>query len=197
MTCQASQFSPILQANPGLNYYNIKEKCKGSLCYDFSPMTKYLNQASVKEELGVKKTWVECNHDVYGEMLGDWMLNYQDDVDLLIKDGIRVLIYAGNYDLICNWLGNRRWVDTLEWDGAAEWKSSDDFDWNVNGEYAGKAKETKAMDLVFVQVDKAGHMVPMDKPVQSLDMIKRFLTKTSFKDPATSLVQSVETIVVS
>lgn len=195
--CENTQFRPILTANPGLNYYNVKEKCVGDLCYDFSSMTKYLNQPKVKEELNVTKEWVECDKGVYTEMLSDWMLNYQDDVAVLMQDGIRVLIYAGNYDLICNWLGNRRWVDTLDWEGAAEWKSEEDFDWKVKGEYAGKVKETKAMDLVFVEVDKAGHMVPMDKPAQALDMITKFLTKTSFKEQAPALAQSTETVFVS
>lgn len=33
----------------------------------------------------------------------------------MLADGIRVLVYAGDQDLICNWLGNRRWVDQLDW----------------------------------------------------------------------------------
>ena len=27
----------------------------------------------------------------------------------------------GDQDLICNWLGNRRWVDALDWEGAQGW----------------------------------------------------------------------------
>jgi hypothetical protein len=28
---------------------------------------------------------------------------------------------AGDQDLICNWLGNRRWVDALDWSGKEGW----------------------------------------------------------------------------
>jgi carboxypeptidase C (cathepsin A) len=43
-----------------------------------------------------------------------------------MQDGIRVMIYAGDLDLICNWLGNRRWVDSLQWDGSADWAATTD-----------------------------------------------------------------------
>jgi len=28
---------------------------------------------------------------------------------------------TGDKDLICNWLGNRRWVDALDWAGKEGW----------------------------------------------------------------------------
>ncbi|GMH40025.1 hypothetical protein BSKO_07929 [Bryopsis sp. KO-2023] len=185
--CQTTQFSPILSANQGMNYYDIRKHCKGSLCYDFSLMDEYLNQGKVKKELGVRKDWVECSKTVYSQMMGDWMYNYQDDVHQLLEDGIRVLIYAGEKDLICNWLGNRRWVDSLKWKGSSEWLAGEDFDWEVDGKTAGVVKETKDKDLVFVKVNDAGHMVPMDQPERSLDMITRFLEKKSFKPVAPSV----------
>ena len=51
----------------------------------------------------------------------------------LLNDGVRVMIYAGDQDLICNWLGNRRWVDALPWSGAAEWAAAEDCDWHAGG----------------------------------------------------------------
>lgn len=189
ITCQSSQFSPILQANNNLNYYDIRRPCEGDLCYDFSKMSKFLNQDKIKKELGARKDWVECDRSVYSDMLNDWMVNYQDDVHDLLTDGIRVLIYAGNKDLICNWLGNRRWVDTLKWEGSSKWLASKDFEWQVDGKKAGLVKESKNMDLVFVQVDDAGHMVPMDQPKNSLDMIDRFLKMKSFKPVAPSTAE--------
>jgi hypothetical protein len=38
-------------------------------------------------------------------MLTDWMRNLEVGIPALLEDGINVLIYAGEYDLICNWLG--------------------------------------------------------------------------------------------
>lgn len=34
----------------------------------------------------------------------------------MLEDGIRVMVYAGDLDLICNWVGNERWVPRwCEW----------------------------------------------------------------------------------
>ena len=75
----------------------------------------------------------------------------------MLEDGVRVMIYAGDQDLICNWLGNRRWVDALQWDGAEAWAAAEDCDWAVAGSVAGGVRQVGA--LSFVKVYKAGHMV--------------------------------------
>ena len=35
----------------------------------------------------------------------------------LLDDGIPVLIYNGDKDYICNWMGGLAWTDALEWTG--------------------------------------------------------------------------------
>ncbi len=40
------------------------------------------------------------------DMNGDWLKNYMGMLPDMLEDGIRVMIYAGELDLICNWLGN-------------------------------------------------------------------------------------------
>lgn len=39
-------------------------------------------------------------------MLTDWMRNMEVGIPTLLEDGVKLLVYAGEYDLICNWLGN-------------------------------------------------------------------------------------------
>jgi serine carboxypeptidase-like clade IV len=75
----------------------------------------------------------------------------------MLEDGVRGLIYAGDQDLICNWLGNRRWVDALQWRGAERWAAEKGFEWSVDGSNAGQVHE--AGPLAFVKVYGAGHMV--------------------------------------
>lgn len=38
---------------------------------------------------------------------GDWMKSYDIHLPEMLADGVRVMVYAGDQDLICNWLGNR------------------------------------------------------------------------------------------
>lgn len=60
-------------------------------------------------------------------------------------------------DLICNEIGNKWWVQDLEWTGAAEWNAAPEEAWRVAGEAAGTAQV--AEPLSFVKVENAGHMV--------------------------------------
>lgn len=89
-----------------LQYYDIRKNCEGSLCYDFSNMERFLNEKSVRDALGVGNIdFISCSSTVYEAMIMDWMRNLEVGIPALLEDGINVLIYAGEYDLICNWLG--------------------------------------------------------------------------------------------
>ena len=81
----------------------------------------------------------------------------------MLDAGIEVMIYAGVDDLICNWLGNYRWVNALPWNGAKAWAASDLRPWLVDGSVAGEVRQ--AQGLTFVKVHAAGHMVPMVCPL--------------------------------
>jgi Serine carboxypeptidase len=78
------------------------------------------------------------------------MKNYDKLLPAMLEDGVRVMIYAGDRDLICNWLGNRRWVDLLQWSGAQAWADAVDRDWKVASADAGSVRQAGA--LTFVQV---------------------------------------------
>lgn len=89
-----------------VQYYDIRKQCEGQLCYDFSDMGTFLNTKEVRDALGVgDRDFVSCSSDVYEALLSDWMRNLEVGIPALLEDGIRVLIYAGEEDLICNWLG--------------------------------------------------------------------------------------------
>lgn len=90
-------------------------------------------------------------------MLGDWMKNFDPPIPAMLQAGIRVMIYAGTEDFICNWVGNQRWVDSLPWYGKGQWSAAEEQDWVVDGKTAGTAKSVGP--LSFVKVAQAGHMV--------------------------------------
>lgn len=103
-----------------LQYYDIRKQCDGSLCYDFSNMEKFLNLKSVRDALGVGDIeFVSCSPTVYEEMLTDWMRNLEVGIPALVEDGINLLVYAGEYDLICNWLGMFLSSSTLTFTGTS------------------------------------------------------------------------------
>ncbi|MCO5601679.1 hypothetical protein L7F22_055802 [Adiantum nelumboides] len=179
VTCVASFlvcnsiFNGLMAMIGTVNYYDIRKECSGRLCYDFSKMETYLNQQTVKDALGVgHRKFVSCNPLVYEMMLVDWMRNLEVGIPTLLEDGIKLLVYAGEYDLICNWLGNSRWVSEINWLGKQNYSMASSKPFLVLGEEAGIM--TNFGPLTFLKVHDAGHMVPMDQPKSALEMIKRF-----------------------
>ncbi|MFS8033231.1 putative carboxypeptidase C [Helianthus anomalus] len=191
LVCNAI-FSSIISITGKINYYDIRKECIGSLCYDFSDMETFLNKKSVREALGVGDIeFVSCSTSVYQALLMDWMRNLEVGIPGLLEDGIKLLVYAGEYDLICNWLGNSRWVHAMEWKGKELFNASSEVPFEVDGREAGLLKNYGP--LSFLKVHDAGHMVPMDQPKAALEMLKRW-TEGSLKgtpSDSESLVSSM------
>ena len=76
-------------------------------------------------------------------------------------------------NFICNYLGNQRWVEQMKWSGQDAFNKQPVSTFSVDGD-AGQGKEYGG--LSFLRVHSAGHMVPMDQPKASLEMLRRFVT---------------------
>ena len=139
----------------------MRIKCaKPPLCYDFSNVGTYLDRPEVRATLGVgTRKWSDCNHVVAlsFELSGDWMQHYQQMIPDQLNDGIRVLIYAGDQDYICNWLGNQAWTQALPWPHQGEFNSTTPKPWLVDGKEAGTLQSSNGFS--FLRVYEAGHMV--------------------------------------
>ena len=92
----------------------------------------------------------------------------------LLHDGLDVLLYAGDVDYICNWLGNKKWALDLEWDGKTDFVAAEDKPWMLStGENMGRIRSHE--NFKFLQVYNAGHMVPMDQPQAASEMLNSWL----------------------
>jgi cathepsin A (carboxypeptidase C) len=172
--CNQDQLSPV--QDTGVSMYNLNEQCGShALCFDYSHIRKYLRSDKVKNVLGVKKDWSTCDFGINDEFHTDWMHIMSGHIPPLLENGQRVLIYAGDYDFICNWMGNKAWVLDMPWAGKKEFNAAKDMDWKSDGKVVGR--ERKHGNLQFVQVHEAGHMVPHDKPEVALMMAKKFLQR--------------------
>lgn len=88
---------------------------------------------------------------------GDLLHTNQVYVSELLERGVRVLIYAGTYDFVCNWVGNERWTLDMEWAGQEAFRNETLEEWYVDGKAAGKFR--KHGNLAFATIYGAGHLV--------------------------------------
>ncbi|AES67519.2 serine carboxypeptidase-like protein [Medicago truncatula] len=167
-------FIQIINNTDNVNCYDIRKKCEGDHCFYFSGIETFLNMKIVKEALGVGDLeFVSCSSTVYNTMLQDWMKNLEVGIPALLEDGIKLLVYAGEKDLICNWLGNSRWIDAMKWSGQTAYKESPTTPFLVDSEEAGILKSHGP--LAFRKLKEAGHMVPMDQPKVALQMLQEWM----------------------
>jgi len=158
----------------GMNVYDMREKCKvPPLCYDFSQITTFLNDADTKAKIGAKGTWASCNMLVNTMFRADFMHNYHQLIPEMLHDGIQIMVYAGDVDYICNWLGNKAWTMALEWKGKDGFNQAEDAAYMVNGKKVGRSRSFE--NFSFVQIYQAGHMVPMNQPEAALGMLNQFI----------------------
>ncbi|KAL0567898.1 hypothetical protein V5O48_014094 [Marasmius crinis-equi] len=174
----------------GLNPYDYSQECDGkledTLCY---PVTKhigaYLSIPKVREELGVDShPSIPANFSGISWDVSAAFASTQDEfhvsteyVAALLERGVRALIYVGTYDWICNWVGNERWTLGLEWSGREGFRKEKLREWVIDGKVAGKTRSFGK--LTFATVDAAGHMVPYDKPKESLELVNRWMASKS------------------
>jgi cathepsin A (carboxypeptidase C) len=181
--CNNAQIGPYQRT--GQNVYDVRSKCEdaGNLCYkELGYITKWLNQRSVMKTLGVEvESYDSCNFDINRNFLfqGDWMQPFHRLVPSLLEK-MPVLIYAGDADYICNWLGNQAWAEALEWPGHAKFAAAEMEDLRIEkvGGEGRKIGEVKSHgNFTFMRIHAAGHMVPLDQPESSLEFFNRWLAK--------------------
>ena len=166
----------------GQNPYDVREPCKdGNLCYtELNYISQWLNQKSVRKALGAEvDSYESCNFDINRNFLfqGDWMKPYHRLVPGILEK-IPVLIYAGDADFICNWLGNKAWAEALEWPSHKKFAAAELEDLRFDGEKKGrKTGEVKSVgNFTYMKINMGGHMVPYDQPEASLDFFNRWLS---------------------
>ncbi|GAB9475599.1 hypothetical protein Gpo141_00012687 [Globisporangium polare] len=170
------------------NNYDMRLPCdasKNPLCYDFSAVTAYLDSERVRKYLNVSSEvggWLPINPNVTQTFVadGDWSMSYHTLVADMLNDGLRVLIYAGDADLMCNWQGNQAWTNALEWKGHEGFNGVEERAFVTHDPLVANASAVDAgvlrvfENFAFLRVFNAGHMVPMDQPAVSLEMINKF-----------------------
>lgn len=180
--CFTPKSEPRVQRTLGLMFNNIpgvhqQDMLSQNLnaevpCIDSVGAEVYLNRPEVRKALHISslsEKWTICSD----------ILEYNRTLETIIPlypnilKNVRALIYNGDTDLACNFLGDQRFVDSLDRKVVAPRRT-----WKLNGQVAGFVKEFD--QITFLTVRGAGHMVPQDTPAEALHMLEAFLNNKDY-----------------
>ncbi|KAF0700934.1 Aste57867_8544 [Aphanomyces stellatus] len=137
---------------------------------------RFLNQPHVRARLGLSDaspSWAITSPDVSRHLRFDATRDYEAIVASLLHRHVRVLVYAGDADLICNWRGCEAWTLHMRWAGQNVFASAIERPFALANEVKGAVRS--AQNLTFLRVFNSGHMVPSNQPEATLTMIQRFV----------------------
>ncbi|RCI11922.1 hypothetical protein L249_4224, partial [Ophiocordyceps polyrhachis-furcata BCC 54312] len=104
----------------------------------------------------------------------DWMKPTRNHLREVLES-IPVIVYAGDADFICNWLGNRIMTDELAWPGHDAFNNAETRSLRLAGAEGSVYGTIKAArNLAFGRIYDAGHIVPMTQPQAYLDLLNRW-----------------------
>merc|ERR1711991_1020395 len=160
----AAQQTAIGAATSNVNWYNTL------YYYDYTAEEQFdeFVQSKFTQELGSLipqgVSWGSQASQVFNYMSGSFMNDGIAQVQQMIDAGVSVNVYGGQVDLIVDTLCIQAWMDKLPWSNLSEWKSAGRNSFTEPGKFnvAGFVQSFK--NFAFWQINKAGHMVPLDQP---------------------------------
>lgn len=150
----------------------------------------FLNDNKTKAALGIDRTgagdhhdgtFLSCSDNVYNNFArtGDGAKSSVPAVKYLLENEVRVLLYAGERDFICNYLGIDAWTRDLEWSGAEEFRKTELKPWHKPGSKEEAGFHRTFDKLTFLRVAHSGHFAPHDQPEASLKMFNAWVLDKS------------------
>lgn len=117
--------------------------------------------------------WVECDGRVGSSLSNRKSPAAVHLIPGIVEAGVKVLMFAGAEDLICNHVGIENMLDVMEWNGETGFGNATAQNWYVNGTQVGTW--TTGRNMSYALVYDSSHMVGFDVPHVTNDMIMRFM----------------------
>jgi len=163
-----------------INIYDVrlddtKPACGMNWPPDIEHVTSYLDRSDVVNALHASShsgKWVECRGTIHSHF-EETKLNASITVLPKVLSKLPVLIFAGDQDLICNYVGLEAMMKSMTWNGGTGLGTVETKSWSVNNVPAGTWVTSR--NLTYAKIFNASHMAPYDVPHITHDMILRFM----------------------
>ncbi|KAM6942590.1 lysosomal protective protein [Xenentodon cancila] len=140
-------------------------------CLNSTAQANWLNRGDVRKALhipDVLPSWDICSDDV-GDQYKFLYSTVKEVYLKLLSLGLRALVYNGDTDMACNFLGDQWFVEDLGIKATSIYQT-----WLHDDQVAGFYQQFG--NITFLIVKGAGHMVPQWAPSPALHMFQSFIT---------------------
>lgn len=140
-------------------------------CINSTAQKNWLNRGDVRKALHIPDTlppWDICSDEVGNQ----YTILYETVKDVYLKLlslGLRALVYNGDTDMACNFLGDQWFVEDLGLKATTPYQR-----WLHDDQVAGFYQQFS--NITFLTVKGAGHMVPQWAPGPAFHMFQSFIT---------------------
>jgi len=169
------------------NYYDYRlaeQDCCGCSSYNYQSFSAWHMREDVMSALNVcgasgAKAFGDCAAGcvVLPEFDKNDQFSYSGAIGRALERGIRVTFYYGMQDTACNYVGGFAMASSIEWTGAQEFISTPLEDLRIGGVATGSYKSSGG--LTWIQVEGAGHMVPINNPAAASFAISTLIKSSS------------------
>ena len=151
-----------------------------------------LKAIHAEESIPANQKFAECTDPPYVALQHqDGKGVVQEFINILEhKTKPKMLIFNGMNDMICNHIGNEKLLNNLEWKHRKEWTLAKRYVWEYKSKFVESTDDNNTSgpggyykeydNLIFLKIASSGHMVPMDLPDLSLEMMRKFMYQESF-----------------
>lgn len=157
------------------NYYDYRSErvdCSACYSYNYTAWAHWFLQEEVEGALGVCG---DAGVDAFAGSAGGCIsmgsfdandsFDYSGALGRALDADILVTFYYGKTDTACNYVGGYAMANTIEWNGMSDFATLELSPLELAGVQVAQAKSHKG--LTWIQIDSAGHMVPIDQPATS------------------------------
>ncbi|KAK0948500.1 hypothetical protein LTR29_000132 [Friedmanniomyces endolithicus] len=191
---QCQEAADMCRDNVESPYYFYGSRGVYDIRHPFNDVTppgyyiEYLNLPQIQNALGVNVNYTESNNDIYwafqasrSHSSGDFIYtNFIEDLEMILDSGVRVSLFYGDADYICNWFGGQAISLALNYTHSAEFAAAGYQPLMYDGVEYGEVRQYG--NFSFTRVYESGHEVPYYQPQAALAIFNRTLNHFNLAD---------------
>lgn len=135
----------------------------------------FLRNATIMKLIGAESRYTECSGPVDGQFsrTGDDARTLLPQLGALVNSGLKTLIWAGDADINCNWLGGHAAMLAMDWFGNETLHRTPFKNMTIRGKPVAAVQNVD--NFSFARVYQAGHEIPAFQPEAAFEIFSQIV----------------------